>query len=217
MKPKCTPKLLLPDWPTDPNVFACTVLKGSPLHPGLPEMPRLLHQVHGNQVISWDQTAYDSTLEADASWTTKPHVVCAVRTADCVPIVLFEPNTQMVAAIHAGWKGLACGVIDQTLRGKSMKGAYAWIGPCISKAHYEVDRVVYDAFENKRAFVNHGEDHWLLDLRHEAKVQLVACGLDASLVFQSARCTWEDPELESYRRSGKQTGHITTLIYRNDA
>jgi YfiH family protein len=106
---------------------------------GLPEEPRWLKQVHGNRVVHASEVERDIT-EADAVWTDQLGQVCAVMVADCVPILLAARDGSCVAAIHAGWRGLAAGVIEETIKALPVapEALVAEIGPCISAEHYEV-------------------------------------------------------------------------------
>ncbi len=103
-----------------------------------------VNQIHGNQIHNIDATTLAiQPINADAMITQQPNIGLAIMTADCVPIVLYQPTTGQIAAIHAGWQGLACGVIRATAsRFDRTAPIKAWIGVCISQAHYEVNRDV---------------------------------------------------------------------------
>ncbi len=105
-----------------------------------------VNQVHGQQVYETDTAALSMRpVDADAMLSQQLNTGLAIMTADCVPIVLYQPSTGQIAAIHAGWQGLACGVIKATLERFCEDGqVLAWIGACISHAHYEVGRNVYE-------------------------------------------------------------------------
>ena len=123
------------DWPAPPGIVAGTTLRDS--HFELPAEPQWLQQVHGNRVVRWGSAAFDNgPPEADAIVSDQPASLCAVRTADCLPILLCAVDGSEIAAIHAGWRGLAAGIIDTTL--ESMQSSpdtlLAWIGPAISQA-----------------------------------------------------------------------------------
>src|SRR5690606_12062005 len=111
---------ITPDWRVPPGVHAISTLRtagdmaaGAPPRPGVPAPPCWLRQVHGVAVADLDQQSADgSQPEADAAFTTRPLVVCVVRTADCLPVLLAAQDGSAVAAVHAGWRGLASGVIE---------------------------------------------------------------------------------------------------------
>jgi len=177
----------------------------------LPAAPCWLRQVHGNHVVHLDQ--WQPGLEADAAWTDRPGQVVAVLTADCLPILVGDPDGHCVAAIHAGWRGLAAGVIERCIaalpaRPNDLK---AWIGPRICAEHYEVDASVRTAFEEvPEAFSPTRPGHWLADLPAIAVKQLLATGIET--VTDSAICTAEGTSFFSYRRDGC-TGRMATLAW----
>jgi YfiH family protein len=113
---------------------------------GLPEPPRWLRQIHSAHVVHADGVERDLT-EADAIWTDRPGQVCAVLVADCVPILLAAGDGQCVAAVHAGWRGLARGVIQAAVAALPVPaaGLSAWIGPCIGPAAYAVGSEVIES------------------------------------------------------------------------
>ncbi len=161
--------MLIPDWPAPARVRACSTTRlggvssapydslnlgnhvgDSPLHvqdnrqrllatAGLPVMPHWLQQVHGTQVINLDQVSSDS-LTGDAAYTTRQDRVCAVMTADCLPVLFCSANGDEVAAAHAGWRGLQAGVLEETLRHFHARPAdiLAWMGPAIGPQQFEV-------------------------------------------------------------------------------
>lgn len=109
-----------------------------------------VNQVHGKQCHDVDTTAFTMhPIDADAQFSKQPDIGLAMMTADCVPLVLYQPKTRQIAAIHAGWQGLACGVIKATAERFSGDGQIlAWIGVCISQAHYEVGIEIYEQLRN---------------------------------------------------------------------
>lgn len=189
----------------------------------LPAEPLWLHQVHGSRVIQAEQTtgATPATAAlaptADASISREAGRVLAVFTADCLPVVLAARDGSAVGIAHAGWRGLAAGVLDAALGALAVPaaGVAAWIGPAIGADHYEVDSPVRTAFAGApgaaQAF-SPGRDaeHWLCDLALLAQARLEALGVAS--VQQSGLCTYSDPgRFYSYRRDG-ETGRMATLV-----
>lgn len=161
-----------------------------------------MKQVHSNRVVSIDHCT-DDIIECDALYTRKKDIFCAVMTADCVPILMTNSSGSEVAAIHAGWKGLASGVISHTVKcfQSQPEQLHAWIGPFISQPCYEVDDVVklhFTDFESAFSPKPNGRYHF--DLGHVAKTQLLNLGV--SNVSLTNRCTYLDKDnFFSFRRS----------------
>ena len=185
---------------------------------GLPEAPRWLHQIHSTRVVHGDEVDADVT-EADAIWTDRPDTVCAVLVADCMPILLADRGGRCVAAVHAGWRGLAAGILQQTIAALPVPASAlaACIGPCISAAAYEVGPEV--PREMRRQGVepvvppagSASSDRCLLDLSATARRVLVDSGVSA--VGSVGACTYNDPaRFYSYRR-GHPTGRLAGLIH----
>lgn len=177
----------------------------------LPAPACWLRQVHGADVIHLDE--WSPGVSADAAWTDRPGQVSAILTADCLPILIAEPGGQCVAAIHAGWRGLAAGVIPACIAALPTRpeALVAWIGPRICRHHYEVDAAVRDAFDIATdAFTPTRPGHWLADLPEIARKQLHRTGLET--VMDSALCTAGDNRFFSYRRDGR-TGRMATLVW----
>lgn len=186
---------------------------------GLPAEPAWLRQVHGTGVV--DASVAGPAPVADAAWTTVAGTVCAVLTADCLPVLFCNPAGTHVAAAHAGWRGLAAGVLESTVAWLSAAGArpdslLAWLGPAIGPASYEVGSDVRDEFlrgdpEAASAFRATRPGHWLLDLYSAARLRLRRAGVTA--VYGGDYCTLAEPGLFfSHRRDGL-TGRQATLIW----
>lgn len=183
----------------------------------LPAAPTWLRQVHGVRVVdASDPSNLDA--EADASFTDRVGVVCAVLVADCAPVLFADRRGTRVAAAHAGWRGLAAGVLDRTIlaSGLAPRDTVAWIGPCIGPSRFEVGAEVRDAFVDRdpavaSAFVPFVAGKWLADLPALAERRLRALGIDD--VRASGRCTVLEPDaFYSYRRDGA-TGRMAALIW----
>ena len=184
----------------------------------LPEQAEIqwLDQVHGTSVVAAHQCV--ETATADAVWTDKPNIACAVMTADCLPILLASTDGQCVAAVHAGWRGLAAGVIEAAVQSmpNRISGFVAWLGPAIGPQAFEVGQDVKSAF---RARYGHAIDVFFSlgsGDRHMADLPglagFVLMGLGAQQVTGGERCTYQEAEsFFSYRRDG-QTGRMATII-----
>ncbi len=218
-----------PEWPAPPQVKAFCSLRacGNMAEEtqrlqlkerlNLPSEPIWIQQVHGNTVI--EARALHRGQEADASFTTEIGQVCAVLTADCLPILLCGPKGPQVAAIHAGWRGLANGIIGQTLKKLSLppQQFLAWLGPAIGPLKYEVGAEVYEIFcaqslDNQKAFQKTSATTWLANLYKLARLQLRALGV--SQIFGAEYCTYtENDNFFSYRREQGKTGRMASLIW----
>lgn len=184
----------------------------------LPAEPRWLEQVHGTTVLHAD--AITGGEQADAAWTATPGVVCAILTADCLPVVFAERRGRMVAVAHAGWRGLAAGVLEATLQPFSAAGISGadirvWLGPAIGASAYEIDAPVRSALlqttpAGVACFRSSRPGHWYCDLYGLARARLCAAGVDA--ISGGELCTWQDGRFYSYRRS-QRCGRQATFVY----
>jgi YfiH family protein len=182
----------------------------------LPGQPVWLQQVHGTRVVN--AATAGGSLAADAAFSSQPGVVCAVLTADCLPVLLADTASQCVAAAHAGWRGLAAGVIEQTAlaMGRPGEALLAWLGPAIGPSAFEVGAEVRDAFLTHDhaaagAFRQGPDGTWFADLYHLARQRLADCGITA--VYGGGYCSFTDSDrFYSYRRDGV-TGRMATLIW----
>lgn len=182
----------------------------------LPATPAWLRQVHGTVVAD---SPMETGCEADAVIADRPGQVCAVLTADCLPILLCDRLGHRVAAVHAGWRGLAAGVIEATIErmGIDPSALLAWLGPAIGPAHFEVGAEVRTAFltwrsDAARAFAPAPGGRWLANLFVLARQRLDACGV--TRVYGGDLCTVSDPSrFFSYRRDRGTTGRMASLIW----
>ncbi len=187
---------------------------------GLPEAPRWLHQCHGAGVVRLPQ-AGAVRLDADAAWTERPGVVCAVLTADCLPVLLCDRRGARVAAVHAGWRGLAAGVLEAAVRSLTRSPAelLAWLGPAIGPESFEIgdevrERLLAGDPRSHDAFQPAGPGRWRADLCALARARLEAAGVRA--VYGGTTGTLRDPRrFYSYRRDGA-TGRMAALIWIRD-
>lgn len=236
---------LQPDWPAPARVRAlCTTRSGgvsrgpwaslnlgehcgdelanvranrSLLDRHLPASPLWLRQVHGVRTVRHEGGARQPP-EADAAVAYEADRVCAVLTADCLPILLCDRAGSRVAVAHAGWRGLAAGVLEAAVAalGGVPGDLLAWLGPAIGPGAYEVGRDVVSAFAARSgpdfsaAFAPSG-DRWRLDLYAAARLELAHAGVRS--VHGGGLCTYSDPgRFYSFRRDGV-TGRMASLIW----
>lgn len=200
----------------------------------LPAEPSWLRQAHGNcavrllpagvELAAMNQgravaAPGDGAPEADAAWTDRPGVVCAVLTADCLPVLVCDRKGTRIAAVHCGWRGLAAGILESAIgaMGVPGDGVMAWLGPAIGPGHFEVGPEVREALRRDArapgaAFRPSARDgHWYCDLYAVARHQLA--GLGVLEVHGGGLCTHSDPaRFYSHRRDGR-TGRMATLIW----
>ncbi|MFC0228535.1 purine nucleoside phosphorylase YfiH [Serratia aquatilis] len=238
--------LILPDWPLPAGVRACSTTRhgGISLPPydslnlgahvgdnpqavernrqllvekaGLPQMPLWLEQVHGTRVLTLD-VQMPADLRADAVYTNLSGLVCAVMTADCLPVLFASQAGDEIAAAHAGWRGLCHGVLENTVAHFSAvpDKITAWLGPAIGPRQFEVGAEVRDAFiavdkAAADAFIPHGEK-FLADIYLLARQRLQRAGIFA--IYGGERCTMTQmSHFFSYRRDGV-TGRLASLIW----
>jgi len=177
--------------------------------------PAWLQQVHGVAVAGADPT---QVIKADASWTATPGIACAVMTADCLPALFCDRAGTRVAAAHAGWRGLAAGVLEATLDSLAVEPSevLVWLGPAIGPNAFEVGPEVREVFieqlpQAEQAFVpsiNAGK--FMADIYQLARLRLAARGVTA--VYGGGFCTVSDPRFFSYRRASR-TGRFASLIW----
>ncbi len=184
---------------------------------GLPSEPRWLQQVHGKRLVHLDD--WLPGIEADAAWTDRPGQVCAILSADCLPVLLADKHGRWVAAIHAGWRGLADGILEHVVHAMpaEARDLLAWIGPAIGPESYEVDATVRDAmlqlgdsladcFQPTRC------GHWLADLKTIAMRRLRDAGVVD--VVDAKLCTAANPQrFFSHRRDQGRSGRQVSLIW----
>lgn len=183
---------------------------------GLPSEPVWMEQVHGIDVIKAGQSK--QIEKADASYTDKKNTVCAVLTADCLPILLATTDGSKIAVIHAGWRGLLSGVVANTVNTIGTINLVAWLGPAIGVDCFEVGQDVKDSFIKKsekftQVFTKINEKKYLADIYKLAKIELASVGINQ--VYGGGFCTVTDKErFYSYRRDG-ETGRMASLIWRD--
>jgi len=234
------------DWPAPPNIRAASSLRTGGVSQGvyaslnlgahvgdepthvannrlllkenlaLPSEPFWLNQIHGKAVAKAGRTG-SVPPDADASFSEDAGVVCAVMTADCLPVLFCDRSGTRIAAAHAGWRGLAAGVLESTVEAMGGGELMAWLGPAIGPESFEVGAPVRQAFMEKlgdcgTAFRQIDDSHWLADLYMLARLSLGRVGV--SEVYGGEYCTHANPaRFFSYRRDG-QTGRMATLIWR---
>ncbi|MCB1736653.1 MAG: peptidoglycan editing factor PgeF [Gammaproteobacteria bacterium] len=184
----------------------------------LPEAPQWLSQVHGVQVHRLTAQRDAGVPVADAVWTDQRNRICAVLTADCLPVLFCDRAGSCVAAAHAGWRGLAGGVLEATVAAMPVAPGelLAWLGPAIGPEVFEVGDEVREAFvsqhpQGNAAFRPSPAGRWLADIYALARIRLAACGVNS--VHGGGECTFRDADrFYSYRREPR-TGRMASLIY----
>ncbi len=186
----------------------------------MPSEPIWLDQVHGADVVE----AAPSHLgkSADASYTQEKNRICAILTADCLPLFICDKSATRVAAIHAGWRSLCAGMIENTINALNIPASelLIWLGPAIGPEKFEVGKDVYDAFtakhqESAKAFIQYKEDKWLASLYTLARIRLGM--IDVTSVYGGNYCTYSEENLfYSYRRDKGKTGRMASLIWIED-
>lgn len=185
---------------------------------GLPTEPCWLTQVHGVGVRNLDTEPRDSEA-ADAAFTCRPGRVCAILTADCLPIALASESGDRVGAAHAGWRGLAAGVIESTVGAMKIPPGrlLAWLGPAIGPEHFEVGPEVRQAFVDQdagaeEAFAENARGRFMADLGLLARRRLRNLGIHR--IFGGGQCTFAAPDKYFSHRRDANTGRQATLIWR---
>lgn len=239
--------ILRPDWPVPANIHAFTTTRLGPgvselpfyrfnlgarcgdapaavranrealnREYGLPGEPLWLHQVHGIEVVSDDGTRGSDPL-ADAAVTSHAGSVLAVLTADCLPVLFCNTAGSEVAAAHAGWRGLAAGMLEATVTAmqSSPTELMAWLGPAAGRERYEVGEEVRQAFlavdaAAVSAFTPTRPGHYRIDMPAIARQRLAACGV--MQVYGGEHCTLADIRFYSHRRE-QRTGRMASLIW----
>lgn len=240
------PGWIIPDWPAPPAVRALITTRAGGASQGayaslnlglrcgddeasvrenrarlqraLPQAPKWLAQVHGAHVIEADHLNHMPA--ADASVARAPGTVCAVMIADCLPVLLCDEDGTTVAIAHAGWRGIAAGVIENTVAATKVvpDKLRSYLGPGIGPRAFEVGPEVREAFlardkKSSGAFVALAADKWLADLFGLARRALSRAGV--SRIYGGGLCTYSDAErFFSYRRDGT-TGRMAALIWRD--
>lgn len=183
---------------------------------GLPQNPRWLKQVHGTHLVELDQFGTNSAApEADGAITSTSGVVCAVQTADCLPLLMTDCNGTRVAAVHAGWRGMAAGIIEAAVAKMQCetRDILVWGGPCIGPAAFEVGIEVQAQLGGPTSAYRPAstEGKVYADLRALAGDRLLQLGV--TQYFHSESCTYQQEEaFFSYRRDG-QCGRMASLIW----
>lgn len=185
----------------------------------LPSTPLWLRQVHGTRVVDADACAVSDEPEADAAVTRQAGSVLAILTADCLPILFCTTDGSRIAAAHAGWRGLASGVLEATVAALDAEPSriLAWLGPSIGAASYEIGEEVRQAFidhdaDSATAFTATRRGHWLCDLDALARRRLAAIGV--TRISGGGFDTRLDPRFFSFRRD-PQCGRFASLIWRD--
>ena len=187
-------------------------------HARLPAVPHWLKQEHGVDVVRCETGSNGDEAIADASVTSTPGVVLAILTADCLPVVFAADDGQEVAAAHAGWRGLAAGVLEATVAAMRTppERVVAWLGPAAGPQAYEIGEEVFRAFVDREpasvvAFAPTRPGHWRVDLYALARMRLAQAGV--TRVHGGDRCTISEPQRFFSHRRDARTGRMATLVW----
>jgi len=212
-----TEGLITPDWPAPENVVAGTTMRNA-ADDLLPEGVSFLNQVHGATVVAAETVrGSQDAVDADAVVGFEPGDICAVRTADCLPVLLCSADGRTIAAAHAGWRGLAGGVLENTVAAMQCQAGdlIAWFGPAISQANFEVGEDVRSVFigtdpATEVLFTANDRGRWQADLYGLARRRLHRCGVEA--IYGGGWCTFaDDQRFYSYRRAA-ETGRMVSFV-----
>ena len=210
--------IITPDWPAPASVAAGTTTKLAP-QGVLPVELQYLNQVHGAKVVPIEQVrAAHAPIDADAVTGCVSGDHCAVRTADCLPILFCSTDGTRIAAAHGGWRGVLAGVIENTVAelGTDPAELLAWLGPAISQENFEVGEEVREDFVNEdpgaaACFEANARGRWQADLYGLARQRLHRCGVRS--IYGGDWCTYRDSRLfYSYRRD-KDTARMVSFIH----
>lgn len=182
----------------------------------VPSKPVWLQQIHGTKIVPAVRSSIG--VKADASVAFAAKQVCTIMTADCLPVLFTNISGTRVAAAHAGWRGLADGILEKTAKAMAEPSnqIMAWLGPAISQPAYQVGRSVFDAFclndpEAELAFTADGRGKWRCDLYALARQRLLRSGV--SKIYGGNYCTlYDGDKFFSHRRDG-QTGRMASFIW----
>jgi len=230
---------IVPEWPAPAQVRALSTTRHAALDVSgrrlqteidqpelrrwLPAEPVWLAQVHGAAICDADAArergSHEPRPRADGAFARKPDTVCAVLCADCLPVLCTDVGGTVVAAAHAGWRGLAAGVLEAALAAVRAppENVLAWLGPAIGPRAFEVGADVLAAHcaddpGAEACFAPQRPGKWLGDLYALARRRLARSGLRA--IYGGGRCTFSEPDIfHSYRRDGALTGRMATLIW----
>ena len=220
-----------PEWDVPKNIFALQTTRNSnsskePLHKNKTKLSTNLgFEFINKKTIGLNQSHSNIAIElpsddrdADASYTTHNKVVCSIRTADCMPLLITDEEGSFVAAIHAGWRGLSSGIIENTLKKINARGEIiVWIGPHISQEYFEVGAEVRNIFlENDpastEAFTNDENEKYFLSMLKVAKLKLKSLGVQKIFITKNF-CTYKNANnYFSYRRETSKE-RMTSLIW----
>ena len=213
--------MIEPDWPASPRVRALVTTSEvgdmaseagrRALRAHVPAEPQWLRQVHGKEVIAVDESP---RRVGDASISREPRSVCAVMIADCMPVFFADEDASVVGVAHAGWRGLAAGVLEATVDAMRVSPGKltAWLGPAIGPRVYEVGEDVRKAFpDHQSCFAMNRPGRWLLDLYGVARAKLAQRGV--ARVFGGGFCTHSDGERFFSHRRDRTSARMAAVIW----
>lgn len=226
--------MITPNWLAPANIKAVTICRNDNISTIFSQDAldniSWLNQVHGGTSIELHHNKVLDRPNADAIYTNAKNTICMVKTADCLPILVCNTQGTWVAAIHAGWRGLANGIIQNTINNYTKNchddagELLIWFGPAISQKNYMVGSDFFEIFlqldtHNQQAFTKapskiHGQDKWYADLLCLAKIILLAQGIKPNKIFGGDYCTYSDPlQFYSARREPEQKNRMLSAIW----
>jgi len=235
---KCDFEIIKPQWPNMPLIRAFTTLAQSKYgkvdfsaHSTAaiecmksleayikPKKPiHWINQIHGNNVI---ELPFSKEIEADGVVTSMPNIVCAMRSADCLPVVFASTKQDRVGVAHAGWRGLRSGIIYSTVELMSVDPARlkVWLGPAIGQNEYEVGAELYEEMtalnsKYKSAFKKGKKNKYYMSLYKIASIQLCDLGIQEAHISGGEWSTYLEDRFHSFRREGQSAGRMATVVW----
>ena len=208
---------LIPDWHVPNSIRAVVTTRVSNHSLWLPSEPIWVNQVHGKKVICADNAKKNNKIiEADGLYTRKTNTICAIRTADCLPVFITDTRGSIVSLVHAGWRGLAKNILPEMIKKLRVPppDLRVFLGPAIGPNCFEVGKDVHDCFSDyPDGFRRISEKKWLANIYILARDQLHKLGVKD--IHGGHECTYTDKErFYSFRRDQEKAGRIVSLIWR---
>ena len=179
-----------------------------------PEMLAVPEQIHSAEIIYIDTPG--EYIGTDGLITDNPEIILIIKVADCVPVYIYEPRSQLIGLVHSGWRGTADGIVSNAIRkilkmGANKKEVNIFLGPAICFCCYEVDMDVADNI-NKNAKRKMKNGKWKVGLREHIYIQLTKMGIPSKNIMISDICTFQSSDCHSYRRDGEKSGRMYAFM-----
>lgn len=224
-------------WPKNTRIKAFTTLKTCSIdNLDLPKNKFWINQEHGIKILNAEELFKSKEIyNADGSYTTKKNIACIIKTADCLPILIMDQSIDFVAAIHAGWRGLANGIINNFFKeimhlNLEIKNLLFWLGPAIGPSAFEVGEDVFEKFVNlknnsvtnydnyskgfKKIYTNNTSNKYLANIYELAKINLIQLGIKKNQIFTENWCTYSREDLfYSFRKMPNDMNRMYSMIW----